>query len=247
MDGIVCAPPADVGPVAASHVGPALGEAIARRGRAVLALPGGSAIDAVAGPLASAAVDWSRLWLLWVDERAVGPDDDESNYRRARPLIADTTIPVDHVLRPPGEERPLRRAAERYAVRVDSLIARGPIDVALLGVGADGHVASLFPGHRSLEVTDRTVVDVHDAPKPPRGRLTLTLPVLASAGLIVIVAMGEEKASALRSALEARRRARNGQSTTPAEQGGLPVARVLACAPRVVVVVDAALGAAIGG
>lgn len=247
MNGIVCAPPAEVGPLAASHVGSALGEAIARRGRAVLALPGGSAIDAVAGPLASAAVDWSRLWLLWVDERAVGPDDNDSNYRRALPLIAGTTIPVDHVLRPPGEGRPLRRAAERYAAQVDSLIARGPIDVALLGVGADGHVASLFPGHRSLEVTDRTVVAVHDAPKPPRERLTLTLPVLASAGLVVVVAMGEEKASALRSALDARRLALNDPSTTPVDTGGLPIARVLARAPRVVVVVDDALGGAIGG
>lgn len=245
MEDVVCASSGGVGRLAAGRIDAALAEAIARRGRAVLALPGGSAIEAVATELAAAALDWSRLWLIWIDERAVDPTAPDSNYRLARPLIADTAIPVGHVLRMPGDQRPLGRAAARYAAQIEALLANGPLDVALVGVGADGHVASLFPGHPALDVVDRAVVEVHDAPKPPASRLTLTLPILVAARLVVVVATGEAKAGVLRAALEARRATRRPAAALTPAGLALPVARLLARAPHVAVIVDEPLDLAL--
>ncbi len=100
-----------------------------------------------------------------------------------------------------GEDRDLARSASDYERELTAALGRPPrLDVALLGVGADGHVCSLFPGHRALAETSRLVAVVTDAPKPPEVRLTLTLPALAGA-LVIVAAFGPAKAPAIAEAL----------------------------------------------
>ena len=103
----------------------------------------------------------------------------------------------------PADAPDLDAAAVAYAAELTSVLS-SPVrlDFVLLGVGPDGHVASLFPQHQALALEDQLVAAVLDAPKPPPRRLTLTLPVLAGAKRVVVVAFGEEKADALREALE---------------------------------------------
>ena len=121
-----------------------------------------------------------------------------------------------------GESPNLDAAATACADDLAATLGVPPrLDLALLGVGADGHVASLFPGHPALDETERYVVAVRDAPKPPAERLTVTLPVLAAARAICIAAFGPEKAPVLRAALAP------GGITSP-----VPVARVLRSGPR---------------
>jgi 6-phosphogluconolactonase len=102
-----------------------------------------------------------------------------------------------------GEAGDLAAAAAAYADELEQLLGSPPrLDLALLGVGPDGHVCSLFPGHPLLREDRRWAAALDDAPKPPPGRLTLTLPTLAAARLVVVVALGAAKAPAVREALE---------------------------------------------
>ena len=176
------------------------------RGVAHVALAGGNTprrTYELLGPLLAnpADIEW---W--FGDERCVPPDDPESNYR----LIADTLlrtsmIPDDHVHRIRGELPP-SEAAERYAAELlatlpldDDGIPR--LDVVFLGLGEDGHTASLFPGDPALEIRDRLAVPVVAA-KPPPSRITLTLPVLRAARAAVILATGSGKRNAITRVLE---------------------------------------------
>ncbi len=171
-------------------------------GRLSLALPGGSVAESFCPALAAAGLDWRAIDLFWCDERAVPPDHADSNYRIAAEYLIDrVAIDPARVHRMRGEDQDLVRSASDYERELTAALGQPPrLDVALLGVGADGHVCSLFPGHPALAETSRLVAVVTDAPKPPEVRLTLTLPALAGA-LVIVAAFGPAKAPAIAEAL----------------------------------------------
>ena len=145
-----------------------------------------------------------ELWLG--DERAVPPDDPASNFRMIREsLLAPAAVPDEQAHRVRGELG-AQAAAAVYAAelrrRLPLAAGRIPVfDLALLGLGEDGHVASLFPRHPALETRGRACVAVLDAPKPPPERVTVTLDVLRAARRIVVLATGEDKRAAVAAAL----------------------------------------------
>jgi 6-phosphogluconolactonase len=134
---------------------------------------------------------------IWFgDERCVPPGDEDSNYRMAHEtLISRIDIPAANVHRIRGEDDP-DKAAATYADEVDGL----SLDLALLGLGPDGHTASLFPQSPALDVRDRSAVAVV-ASKPPARRITLTFPVFERASSVLVLAPGESKAEAIRAVL----------------------------------------------
>ena len=211
--------------------------AIAERGVFALALPGGSVAAHAFPVLATLPLDWGRTHFFWVDERAVPASDSESNYAAARTLwLGPARVPATSVHRMPADGPDLAAAAVAYSQELTRILgAPARMDFVLLGVGQDGHVASLFPGGAAL-ADARLVVAVGDAPKPPSGRLTLTLPVLAQAARVVVMAFGQSKAAVIWEAIE------RVDST-------LPLALVLRRAQRGLVLLDdgAAASLARGG
>jgi 6-phosphogluconolactonase len=200
---LVVAEPAELARAFAERVAAEAAHALASRGRFSLALSGGSVAPTLLPALRVVELDWPAVDVFWLDERAVPPDDPSSNYRAACEALLDH-VPVDRARlhRLPADASDLEAgalAAERELRRV--LGSRGRLDVALAGVGADGHVASLFPGHRALAESTRWAVAVSDSPKPPPRRLTLTLRAFAATDLLVVAAFGREKAAPLRAAL----------------------------------------------
>jgi len=194
-----------------------------------LAVPGGSVAESFFPRLASLDLDWDRVLVFFGDERAVAPDDPASNARLARDLWLDRApIPLANVHRMRAEGEDLDAAARAYErVLLDVLGDPPRLDLALLGMGPDGHVCSLFPGHPALDETERYVLPVLDAPKPPPRRVTLTLLALARARRVVLAAFGAAKAEAVRSALD-----------DPAST--LPAARALRGAARAFALLDPA-------
>jgi 6-phosphogluconolactonase len=178
--------------------------ALDSRGAFSIALPGGSVATTFFPRLARLDLDWSRTDFFWGDERAVAPSDPDSNYGLARDLwLEPAGVPAARAHRMAAEASDLPRAAEAYASDLARVAGHPPrLDLVLLGVGPDGHVCSLFPGHPVLAETTRTVAVVIDSPKPPPRRLTLTRPVLAAAGQVVVVALGRRKAAVVRDAVE---------------------------------------------
>ncbi|MFJ9866571.1 6-phosphogluconolactonase [Streptomyces sp. NPDC101165] len=191
-------------------------DAQASRGHASVVLTGGRNGNGLLAALAAApardAVDWSRLDLWWGDERYLPEGDPERNVTQAREALLDA-VPVDpeRVHAMPASDGPygadVEAAAEAYAVELAK--AAGPenhgavpsFDVLMLGVGPDTHVASLFPELPAVRETERTVVGVHGAPKPPPTRISLTLPAIRSAREVWLLAAGEDKAQAVAIAL----------------------------------------------
>jgi 6-phosphogluconolactonase len=139
------------------------------------------------------------LQLFWGDERCVPPEDEQSNYRMAREALLDRVgVAPEQVHRWRGEDAQPRRAANQYQAELERHFGAGDLpsfDLVLLGLGPDGHTASLFPNRPSLEERERwTLAD----PVPSQGwRLTLTLPVLSAAREVVFLVAGGEKAAAL--------------------------------------------------
>ena len=187
----------------------------AATGRGSLVLTGGGVGTAVLSELAVApardAVDWRRLDVWWGDERFLPsghPDRNEAAAEQA--LLRHIDTHPARVHRMPGADGPDGPDPEAAAARYAALLRdaarpedHGPVpsfDVLLLGIGPEGHVASLFPGMPAL-YDDRTVVAVRGAPKPPPVRLTMTLPAIRSAREVWIIASGQEKAGAVRLAL----------------------------------------------
>jgi 6-phosphogluconolactonase len=160
-------------------------------------LTGGSAALIFLGALREASVDWSRIRLYWGDERAVPPDSTESNYGLAEQML----------LKPLGAKAPnaVRMMAEMpdlaFAARQYSEALPSALDLLILGVGDDGHVCSLFPGHPALQVVGTRTTVVENAPKPPPRRLTLTLSYVFETQNIWIVAVGERKRALLERAI----------------------------------------------
>jgi 6-phosphogluconolactonase len=131
------------------------------------------------------------------DERGVPPDDPESNYRMAMEvLLSRVAIPAERIHRIKGESHDLDAAAATYARELPAAL-----DVLILGMGADGHTASLFPGSPALREHQRRAVAV-DRPKPPRRRITITPPVIVAAGHVVMLVTRRDKASAVARALD---------------------------------------------
>ena len=196
---IVVDTPAALADVFVARLGRAVATAIAERGRAALAIPGGSVVRAFAPALAAAPLDWSRVDLFWSDERAVPPTDPESNYGLAfAAWLSRLSGRGPSAYRVPVDGRSLDRAARQYEADIVAALGTPPrFDLLLLGMGADGHVGSLFPGRRALEERKRLFIAIDDAPKPPPRRLTMTLPTMALARTICVAAFGHEKAAAV--------------------------------------------------
>jgi 6-phosphogluconolactonase len=183
--------------------------AIGRRGRFLLALSGGSTPLAVCPylvvPPRIGMLDWTRVRFFFGDERAVPPDDAASNYDIARRALLDYLphVSMDQVYRMHAESDDLDRAAADYEAEmrrvfgVDDPAGRPRFDLIWLGMGADGHTASLFPGSAALNERRRWAV-ANWAPGRKAWRLTLTFPVLNAAREVMFVATGAEKAAALR-------------------------------------------------
>jgi 6-phosphogluconolactonase len=182
-----------------------LEERVRRAPRFALAFPGGSAAAVFGPPLRGAAIDWRRVHLFWIDERAVPPDHPESNYGIAwQFFLGQLPIDATHVHRMRGEAADLEQAAAEYEADLRRTLGDPPrLDLALLGVGPDGHICSLFPGHPALDETTRLVIPIEDAPKPPPRRLTLTLPALTDTS-VVVAAFGDAKAAAIEEAIHNR-------------------------------------------
>ena len=154
-------------------------------------------------------VDWSRVHFWWSDERFVGRDDGDRNEKQARSaLLDDLDIAEGHIhaMASTDDGEDLDAAAERYAAE----LARYPqedgtpwpaFDICFLGVGPDGHIASLFPDRPEILRTDRAIVGVRDSPKPPPLRISATRPVINSSARVWLVLAGADKAAALGLAL----------------------------------------------
>jgi len=167
-------------------------------------LTGGSAgiavLAAVAGNPARDGVDWSRVMFWWGDERYLPRGDRDRNETQARDALLDRlALPAGNVHAFPaaGEHPTIEAAAEAYSDELGDTV----FDITFLGVGPDGHIASLFPDHATVAETAKRVVVEKDSPKPPAERLSLTLPVLNASERIWLVLSGADKASALGLAL----------------------------------------------
>ncbi len=198
----VLADAAQLARAAAEHVLAAGRHSLDAHGTFRLALPGGRTVaglldELVRGP-AREVLDWPRCTLLFTDERAVAPHDPEANYRLVRERLLDPLGDrAPAVRRMRGECADLDAAAREY----DAELA-DPADLVVLGVGEDGHVASLFPGSPLLAERVRRVSAVFDSPKPPPRRLTLTPRALVEAREgVLVLASGAGKAAAVAAAL----------------------------------------------
>jgi 6-phosphogluconolactonase len=168
-----------------------------------VSLTGGSVAQAFFPALAAAPIDWNRIEWFWGDERAVPPNHPDSNYGlAAHTLFSQIAVAPERIHRMKAEADDLNHAARDYEEELTSIAGRPPrVDLVLLGVGPDGHVCSLFPDHPALEERRRFVVPIVDSPKPPPRRLTLTLPALAGA-TVIVAAFGASKVAVIREARE---------------------------------------------
>jgi 6-phosphogluconolactonase len=197
--------PEDLAGAAARDFASKAAEAIEGRGRFAVVLAGGSTPRAAYEILArdySETVDWGNVEVFFGDERSVPPDHGDSNYRMAREALLDR-VPVGGVHRMRGELPP-EEAASAYEEELRAFF--GPeglprFDLILLGIGGDGHTASLFPETSALEVADRLVV-ANPVLKLDTTRITLTAPVLNASRAVDFLVAGEGKAEALREILE---------------------------------------------
>jgi 6-phosphogluconolactonase len=186
---------------AADHFVALVEAAIAARGQAMVALAGGSTPRAMNARLATAPrreqVAWERVHFFFGDERCVPPEHADSNYRMTRETLFDPLgIDAAHIARIHGEDNPTAAAAAYQAQLVESLGAAPTFDVVFLGMGPDGHTASLFPG--TLAALDLTRLAVANfVPKFNSFRITLTPLIINAARNVTITAAGAEKAEAL--------------------------------------------------
>ncbi len=186
--------------------------AMMARGRALVVLTGGSNGIALLEQLGAEAgrIDWSKVHLFWGDERYVAETDDERNDKQAREALIDRIdIPPGQVHAMPASDGEfgddLAAAALAYeqvlAANADPGQAVPNFDVHLLGMGPEGHVNSLFPDSGAVRETARMVVPVHDSPKPPPQRITLTLPAVQRSREVWLIVSGEGKAEAVAAAV----------------------------------------------
>jgi 6-phosphogluconolactonase len=187
----------------------------AERGAFTVVLSGGSLIDALSKltePPYLESVDWSKWHVFWVDERVVPKDHEDSNYKLAFDGFL-SKVPI-----PPGQVYAINDAlsaegaADDYEACLKQLVKNGVIamstatgfprfDLQLLGMGPDGHIASLFPGHPLVNEKERWVTYIKDSPKPPPERITFTFPVINSSAYIAMVVTGAGKAGPVQKVL----------------------------------------------
>lgn len=176
--------------------------AIAERGIFTMALTGGSVVSAIYPVLAQASLPWDKVHVFFGDERAVAPDDKDSNFKLAHDtLLGHPNVKGVHVHRIRGEDDPAAAAAEAEATLLEVTGGTGAIDVVHVGMGPDGHICSLFPDHPLLKEEHRLVVPILDSPKPPPSRVTFTLPTLARARQLFFLVTGAAKAEAVGQAI----------------------------------------------
>jgi 6-phosphogluconolactonase len=192
-------------------------EGLAARGRFAVALSGGSTPRAMHQHLASPAfasqVDWAQVHLFWGDERCVPPDHKDSNYRMARETLLDyAPIPPENIHRIRGEDAP-ERVAENYEDELRMFFGQTSggqthgsaptFDLIFLGLGDDGHTASIFPGTSAVREERRWVVaQEHNVPPPPLvARITITPPLINTAAQVVFLVAGAGKAGRLKEVL----------------------------------------------
>lgn len=203
--------PVSLAQIAAHEVVNVARAAVAARGRFTVALAGGSTPRAtyrrLAQPPLAAQMPWDRTLVFFGDERGVPPTHADSNYGMAHSaLLAHVPIQPERVFRIRGEDPDPDAVAADYArVLAEALgVRRGEtprLDLVLLGLGIDGHTASLFPGSPVLKETFRTVAAVHAAAASVPQRFTLTYPVLNAAACVIYIVSGAEKAKVVKAAL----------------------------------------------
>jgi 6-phosphogluconolactonase len=232
--------PAALASAAAEAFVSAAAEAIAARGRFLVALSGGSTPKALyallAEPKRAAQIDWSRVHVLWGDERCVPPDDPASNFRMAREVLLDhVAIPPAQIHRMRGEDDP-RTAAAGYERELRALFpaAVPRFDLVLLGLGDNGHTASLFPGLSAVHESARWVVAEHVA-EVGMWRLTLTPVAINAAAAILFLVAGRDKAAMLARVLQG-----------PRDIDARPAQAIAPVAGRLCWLVDAAAAGALG-
>lgn len=180
--------------------------AIEVRGRFTVALSGGATPKALYGSLATKDLEWGKVEVFFGDERCVSPERQESNFRMAQEaLLSRVPVPEENVHRIRGEAESAEIAAAEYEAELRKVFGEGEgaprFDLMLLGLGADGHTASLFPGSPALEETQRWVA-ANWVQRLSRTRITLTFPVLNRSAEVLFLVAGDEKAEAVRRAIE---------------------------------------------
>ncbi|MBV9648251.1 MAG: 6-phosphogluconolactonase [Candidatus Eremiobacteraeota bacterium] len=202
----VAATDAELAGEVAAYVASAATTAIAARGRFTIALAGGNTPKAIyatlAAPPYAVSVDWRRVLFFFGDERCVAPDDPDSNYGMAETtLLRPLHIDPHQIFRMHGEDEPARAAADYAETLVRELGDPPVFDLIMLGMGPDGHTASIFPG--SSPVTDDVlIVNAPFVPKVGSYRLTLTPRAINAAREVIVVTAGEAKAEALSAVLD---------------------------------------------
>jgi 6-phosphogluconolactonase len=194
---------------AARFIIQAANEAIVRHGRFTLALSGGSTPQKLYSMLGEEPyrdlLNWGLVEVFWSDERCVPPDDAESNYRMAREVLLNKVpIPASQIHRMPADEIDREAASQAYSTEMRRVFSTSGVpgfDLIQLGMGPEGHTASLFPHQDSLHEEQRLVIPV-SVPKPPPPRLTFTPPVLNAARNVLFLVTGAEKEEAVQAVLE---------------------------------------------
>jgi 6-phosphogluconolactonase len=194
---------------AARYVVRVASEAITTHGRFTLALAGGSTPKKLYGLLASEPyrdqIDWALTEIFWSDERSVPPDSEDSNYHLAHEvLLSQVPIPAGQVHRMPADAKDQDEASLMYTQEIQRVFGTNGIpsfDLIQLGMGPEGHTASLFPHQASLHEQARLIMPV-TVPKPPPPRLTFTPLLLNAASHILFLVTGQDKADALQAVLE---------------------------------------------
>jgi len=195
---------------AAEEFGSQATAAVRSRGRFTVALSGGSTPRSLYSLLATkASLPWDKIYFFFGDERHVPPDNPESNYRMAKEsLLSKVPVPAENIFRVPAENPDANQAAEAYEQTLRRFFNTAPgsfprFDLVLLGMGPDGHTASLFPGTAALQENARWFVS-NWVEKFKTDRLTLTLPVLNSAAVVTFLVSGQDKAGVLKEVLEGK-------------------------------------------
>ncbi|MBA0806322.1 hypothetical protein Gohar_005778 [Gossypium harknessii] len=185
------------------------------KGSFTVVLSGGSLIKSLrklVEPPYVDAIDWSTWHVFWVDERVVPKDHDDSNYKLAFdgflskvPILPGNVYAINDALSAEGAaddyETCLKHLVKSNVLSVSTATGFPKFDLMLLGMGPDGHVASLFPGHPLVKENEKWVTFIKDSPKPPPERITFTFPVINSSAHIALVICGAGKAGPVHSAL----------------------------------------------
>ncbi|HYM78525.1 MAG TPA: 6-phosphogluconolactonase [Candidatus Dormibacteraeota bacterium] len=202
--------PQELFAAAAEEVVRAADEAVLERGRFTLALSGGSTPKSLYNLLATSArasLPWDRMFFFWGDERHVPPDNPDSNYRMVdEAMLSKVPVPPGNVFRVPAENPDAAAVADAYEQTLLKFFglqkSQVPqFDLILLGMGPDGHTASLFPGTAGVHETSRLVI-ANWVDKLKTHRLSFTLPVLNAARCVAFLVSGTDKATVLKSVLE---------------------------------------------